>query len=244
MFPVKSCAAVKSESFDCHTLGLQCNSVFDRCFIISRNNKAATGLAYPKLVQIQPRIVENQLILSAPGQSDFSLDLDELIKRSIDTKVQLETSQANGIDAGDEVAAWLSHYIVNRPDSFRLLFYPHSYPIKEKKNFLTKYKAVKSDDVGVYQCQTSYMLVNQASVDDLNKHLDHTVTSLHFRPNIVIDGPAPYAEDHFKWIRIGENATLRCVKPCFRYNEKLKYEQILNIFQLDSKFFYFTDASL
>lgn len=220
MFPVKSCAPIKSESFDCHTLGFQWNGVFDRCFVISRNNQEVTGLVYPKLVLIEPRIVENQLVLSAPRQSDFILDLNELLKRSIDTNVKLGISEASGIDAGDEIAAWLSQYITNESDSFRLLFYPHSYPIKAKKKFFNKYKIVESDDVGAYQCQTSYMLINQASIDDLNKHLDHTVTSLHFRPNIVIDGPAPYDEDHFEWIRIGENTTLRCLKPCFRYNNE------------------------
>lgn len=243
MFPVKSCAAIKSQSFDCHTLGFQLNDVFDRCFVISRNNKEMTGLEYPKLVLIQPRIDENQLILSAPGQSDFTLNLNEFIKRSTDTKVQLGISPANGIDAGDEVAAWLSQYIANKSDSFRLLFYPHAYPIKAKKKSLNKYKKVKSEDVGAYQCQTSYMLINQASIDDLNKHLDHTVTSLFFRPNIVIDGPAPYDEDHFEWIRIGENTTLRCLKPCFRYNKEID-EQIPITFYLNAKCLYFTDASL
>lgn len=217
MFPVKSCAPIKSQSFDCHTLGFQWNGVFDRCFVISRNNKEVTGLEYPKLVQIQCRIVENRLILSAPGQSDFILDLNELTKQSMDTKVLLGISEANGIDAGDEVADWLSQYIVNKSDAFRLIFYPHTFPIKSKLKFFNKYKIVKGDDVGAYQCQTSYMLINQASIDDLNGRLDHTVTSLHFRPNIVIDGPAPYDEDSFKWIRVGENVALRCLKPCFRY---------------------------
>lgn len=220
MFPVKSCAAIKNESFDCHTLGFQQNGVFDRCFVISQNNKEVTGLVYPKLVLIQPSIVEHQLILSAPGQSDFLLDLDELLKRSIDTKVQLWISQANGIDCGNDVADWLSQYIANESNSFRLLFYPHSYPIKAKTNFFKKYKKVQGDDVGVYQSQTSYMLINQASIVDLNRHLDHTATSLQFRPNIVIDGPAPYDEDHFEWIRIGEHVILRCLKPCFRYSKK------------------------
>lgn len=219
MFPVKSCAAVKDQSFECHTLGFQWNGLFDRCFVISRNNKEVTGLEYPKLVLIQCRVIENRLILSAPGQLDFILDLNDLSKRSMYTKVQLGISPANGVDAGDEVADWLSRYIVNKSDAFRLIFYPHTHPIKAKSKFFNKYKIVKSDDVGVYQCQTSYMLINQESIDDLNTHLNHTVTSLQFRPNIIIDGPAPYEEDNFKWIRIGENATLRCLKPCFRYNK-------------------------
>lgn len=216
MFPVKSCAAVKCKTVDCQTIGLQWNGVFDRCFIISRNNQEATGGTYPKMVQIQPRIVENQLILSAPGQSEFILDLNELKKRSIDTKVQQYVSPINGIDAGDEVADWLSQYIVNESGIFRLIFYPYSYPTRPKGEILKSYKIIRSDDVGAYHNQTSYMLANQASIDDLNERLDHTVTPLQFRPNIVINGLAPYEEDNIKWVRIGENAILRGLKPCFR----------------------------
>lgn len=216
MYPVKSCAPVECQSFDCHTLGFQWNGIFDRCFIISRNNEEATGLTYPKLVLIQSHIVENQLILTAPGQLDFVLDLIELRKRSIDTKVQQWVTENNGVDAGDEVANWLSQYIANKSSVFRLIFHPFPYPTKSKGKILKNYKLFKSDDMGAYCNQTSYMLLNQASVDDLNKRLDHTVTPLHFRPNIVINGPAPYEEDNIKWIRIGENVILRNLKPCFR----------------------------
>lgn len=217
MFPVKSCAAVKFQSFECHTLGFQWNGIFDRCFVISRNNEEATGLVYPKLVLIQSRMVENQLILSAPGQSDFTLDLNELRKRSIDTKIQQWISETNGVDAGDEVADWVSQYIVDKPGEFRLTFYPYAYPTKQKGKELKNYKLIKSDDIGAFQNQTSYMLANQTSIDDLNKRLDQPVTSVQFRPNIVINGGlAPYEEDNIKWIRIGENVILRSLKPCFR----------------------------
>jgi len=36
-----------------------------------------------------------------------------------------------------------------------------------------------------------------------------------FRPNLVIAGSAPYAEDHWRRIRIGD-MTFRVVKPCSR----------------------------
>ena len=36
-----------------------------------------------------------------------------------------------------------------------------------------------------------------------------------FRPNVVLDGLAPFAEDHIDSLHIGE-VTLRLVKPCTR----------------------------
>lgn len=216
MFPVKSCAAVKCQSFYCHTLGFEWNSAFDRCFVVTENNQAVTGLTYPKMALIQPYLVENQLQLTAPGQPVFVLDLDELRGRSIDTKVQLWISQANGIDAGDKVADWLSQFIVHKPGVFRLIFYPYMHPTKVINKFYNYKNKIKSNDIGAYHSECSYMLINQASIDELNTRLDHVASPLQFRPNIVINGPKPYEEDNFKWIRIGENVIFRCLKPCFR----------------------------
>lgn len=216
MFPLKSCAPIKCQSFDCEILGFQWNGLFDRCFVVSLNNQSATSLAYPKMVLIQSHIVENQLILSAPGQSDFVLDLNELRQRSIQANVKLWNSDASGIDAGDQVAHWFSQYLGNDSNAFRLIFYPYSYPTRSKSKSLNKYKKIKSEDIGTYQTETSYMLINQASIDDLSTRLVEPLSSLQFRPNIVIDGPTAYDEDHFKWVRIGENAIFQCLKPCFR----------------------------
>lgn len=216
MFPVKSCAPMKCQSFDCHSLGFQWNGVFDRCFIVAQNNHGVSASTYPKMLLIQSQIVENQLTLTVPGQSDFILNINKLRERAIDTNVKLWMSQGDGVDAGDEVANWLSQYIANKSGVFRLIFYPFAYPTRAKSNHLNKYKSMKYNDIGTYHSETSYMLINQASIDDLNTRLEHPVSSLQFRPNIVIDGPAPYEEDRYKWVRIGENAVFQCIKPCFR----------------------------
>lgn len=62
------------------------------------------------------------------------------------------------------------------------------------------------------------MLVNQASVNDLNKRIgSSTITVENFRPNIVVDGPQlePYSEDNWDWIKI-RDITFRNVKECTR----------------------------
>lgn len=218
-FPIKSCAPVKRQSFDCHILGFEYEGLFDRGFVIAQNNKQVTARAYPKMVLIQVQVVDNDMILSAPGMPDFALNLNELRNRSIDFKVELWADKVKGIDAGDKVADWLSHYIVEKPGVFRLIFYPHSYPIKPKLKGDAQYKALKNEDVGTFHDETSYMLMNQASMDELNSHLDHLVKPLQFRPSIVISGPNAYEEDKFQWIRIGDSTVFRGLRPCQRLNE-------------------------
>lgn len=59
------------------------------------------------------------------------------------------------------------------------------------------------------------MLMNEASLTDLNNRMDHDVPAQQFRPNFLVKGPEAFAEDSFDWVRIGE-VVFRNVKPCTR----------------------------
>ncbi|XP_055298984.1 mitochondrial amidoxime-reducing component 1-like [Sitodiplosis mosellana] len=215
-YPVKSCGAIKRDSFDCHVLGLRCENLFDRCFAVSLNNKQISGRTYPKMWLIQPRVEGNQLILSAPNQSDLVINLDTLKDLPINNEIELWYCEVGGVDAGQEAADWLSNFIDEKLGSVRLIYYPHSYAAKVKPKIANKYKAYKDSDTGSYQEETSYLLINQASIDELNTNFDHVVVPLQFRPNLVVQGSTAYEEDNWKWIRIGENVIFRGLKRCPR----------------------------
>lgn len=215
-YPLKSCGPIKRNSFDCHVLGFEYEGIFDRCFVVSQNNRQLTARTYPKMVLIEPKVVGNELILSAPDKGDFILNLADLKDKPTTGKVECWYSKVGGVDAGDEVAEWLSEYIVGKNGVLRLIFYPHLYSTRGKSKEDKIYKAFKNEDAGSYHDNTSYMLINQGSIDELNTHLDHVVKPQQFRPNLIVKGPAAYDEDNWKWIRIGENAIFRGVRPCQR----------------------------
>ncbi|HMO40245.1 MAG TPA: MOSC domain-containing protein [Saprospiraceae bacterium] len=60
------------------------------------------------------------------------------------------------------------------------------------------------------------LIAGQASVDDLNAKLSEQIGINRFRPNLVFTGGTPFVEDHWRKIRIGEQAVFRGVKPCAR----------------------------
>ncbi|MBK7946705.1 MAG: MOSC domain-containing protein [Flavobacteriales bacterium] len=60
-----------------------------------------------------------------------------------------------------------------------------------------------------------YLIVSQASLDDLNTRLESPVPMNRFRPNLVIAGGAPFQEDAWTSIAIGA-ARFSLVKPCAR----------------------------
>ena len=60
-----------------------------------------------------------------------------------------------------------------------------------------------------------YLLIGQASLDDLNQRLPQPVGMARFRPNIVVSGSLPYDEDAWRQFHIGDTAFYG-VKPCSR----------------------------
>lgn len=59
------------------------------------------------------------------------------------------------------------------------------------------------------------LLISEASLEDLNRRLAAPVSMRRFRPNLVINGFGPYAEDNWRRIRIGD-VIFEGVKNCSR----------------------------
>ena len=71
---------------------------------------------------------------------------------------------------------------------------------------------------GAYPDLSSYMLMTQASINDLQTKVPSHINVSHrqFRPNFLVNGTQPYEEDNWKWIKIGDEAIFQTVKPCTR----------------------------
>jgi uncharacterized protein YcbX len=60
-----------------------------------------------------------------------------------------------------------------------------------------------------------FLLIGQATLDDLNSRLAQPLPMNRFRPNFVFTGGEPFEEDGWGEIEIG-NWKFQCVKPCAR----------------------------
>ena len=60
-----------------------------------------------------------------------------------------------------------------------------------------------------------FLLISQSSLDDLNARLESPLPMARFRPNFVIEGCEPFAEDGWEELTLGE-ARFRNVKLCDR----------------------------
>jgi len=77
-----------------------------------------------------------------------------------------------------------------------------------------KYRA-DGDETVSFADGFPFLLIGQASLDDLNSRMDKPVEMTRFRPNIVVAGGTPFQEDEWRHIRIN-GVGFRVSKQCSR----------------------------
>ncbi|MCW8983326.1 MAG: MOSC domain-containing protein, partial [Gammaproteobacteria bacterium] len=140
---------------------------------------------------------------SAPDSKSIKISYPKDSERSL---VKVWNDQCAAIDGGDEAAEWLSQFL---GEPSRLVYFPEDELRQVDPNFANAGERTAFSD------GFPILLISQSSLDDLNARLESPVTMQRFRPNLVIDGCEPFAEDGWQKIRIGD-ITLRIVKPCSR----------------------------
>ncbi|MCC7502248.1 MAG: MOSC domain-containing protein [Flavobacteriales bacterium] len=133
-----------------------------------------------------------------------SLDLPWRISKGANLTTRIWDDSVDTLVGDVAWSQWLSDRVGR---SVRLVFMPNA------TNRIT--------DVRYAESLTSlsdgfpYLIVSQASLDDLNARLEEPVPMERFRPNLVITGGSAFQEDAWKKIAIGA-VNFQLVKPCAR----------------------------
>lgn len=208
VYPVKSAAGVSVKTC---VLDSQSGLALDRLWtVVDGRGAFMSQRRAPKLALIQPSLPESRkqpLKLSAPGME--SIEVPQL-EGGASGVVRIWTDQVEAVDQGDEVAAWLQKYL--DVPGLRLVRMPPSTSRWCEKEFapLLGTRAAFSDAYPI-------LLASTASLEDLNAKMPSPLPMNRFRPNIVIQGCAPWLEDSWlsSRVRIGAHTFYVC-KPCAR----------------------------
>jgi uncharacterized protein YcbX len=144
------------------------------------------------------------LTLSAPGLAALDVPLPEADSHLRGVTIWRDTLRVP--DAGDEAARWVSEFI-GKPT--RLV----QVPLDRAR--MTQAGYGREDDQVAFADGFPLLLIGEASLEDLVQKVGRPLEMLRFRPNLVIEGSAAFAEDGWKRIRIGD-VEFRVVKPCSR----------------------------
>lgn len=183
-------------------LGLQ----GDRRWMVvdAASGRFITQRLLPQMTQVQAQWQGAGLLLSMPGQIDLWVSVPD--QQALIRTVNIWRDTLQVPDAGDAAAAWLSQALGR---ACRLVQVPDARARQVDMAYAEAGEHVAFAD------GFPLLLIGQASLDDLSARVGRTLEMLRFRPNLVVTGAEPYAEDGWRRIRIGE-LELRVVKGCSR----------------------------
>jgi uncharacterized protein YcbX len=199
IYPIKSTSGIALSNSWVDDLGLS----FDRRFVLTDSNGLfITARKKAKLCLVQASFTTEGFALTAPNMSTLHIRL-----RDFSSDYQSVTVWKNDINAQhchQNYDCWFSEYL-GLP--CQLLFYGE----QSKRLVKNSEKPVSFSD------GYPLLLISQASLDDLNQRCPADIVMSRFRPNLVIEGCLPYAEDNWQKFKIGDvefevvNACTRCV---------------------------------
>ena len=175
-----------------------------RLMLVDSTGKFLTQRDLPRMALIRPRLNGCRLFLTAPGMPGFEMDC-QTEGETIEVTVWSDTCRA--VDQGRAAAEWFSDFL---HISCRLVWFPDDFT----RSVDSAFAAAPGDQVA-FADGYPFLLISQASLDDLNGRLPAPVAMKRFRPNIIVAGGEPYQEDRWRKIRIGSVA-FSVVKPCSR----------------------------
>lgn len=200
IYPVKSCRGIALDRAEVSARGLRRDRHW---MVVDEAGRFLTQRDLPAMATIAPVVAPGALLLRAPGRPDLELPDDAAAGEAVVT-VWRDTLKARAVSGAAD--RWLSEHLgvacrlVRFADDVRRAVDPAYGAPGDETAF--------SDGFPV-------LLLGQGSLDELNRRLSHALPMRRFRPNLVVAGAAPHAEDGWRRIRVGP-VTLRLVKPCSR----------------------------
>lgn len=203
-YPVKSLAGEALEEVAVDARGPRRDRHW---MVVDADGRFVTQRAFPRMCLVSAALAEDDaLTLSAPGMAPLQVAAPGEDVEAARADVVVWDDQVSASPTDPLADAWLTEFLGTqcrlvhlRPDSRRQVDPAFADP---------------GDQVG-FADGYSFLLISQASLDDLSERVGKPVEMRRFRPNIEIAGCGPFAEDGWQRIRIG-TMEFRVVKPCTR----------------------------
>lgn len=178
-----------------------------RWMLVGPDNVSLTQRELPRMVLIQVVATRDGLECTAPGMTTLQVSTPANGARH---NAQVLKDPVDVMDASDLASQWFSDFLER---SCRLVYQPQNSLRPVDPNYAAPDKVVSLAD------GFPLLLIGQGSLDELNRRLLQPVEMIRFRPNLVVEGSEPFAEDSWRRIRVGEiefdvaKPDVRCTIP-------------------------------
>ena len=206
VYPVKGMKGIEVAEARATDRGLEHDR---RWMVVDLAGEFFTQRSHPKLATVWTGLLDGALELSAPDVGSVAVPFQP--EGDVPARVRVWDSVCDAFPASREADRWLSEYL---GEACRLVYMPET----TRRASNGKYAGPEERLVG-FADGYAFLVIGRASLDDLNARLatrGHPALPMNrFRPNIVVEGSTPYAEDDWKDVRFGQ-ARMGGVKPCGR----------------------------
>jgi len=201
VYPVKGLKGIALGSAPATARGLEHDR---RYMVVDSGGRFISQREYPAMAAVWTEISGDELLLAAPDRDEIALPLSPAEGEPILATVW--ESECAAVAPSPEADRWLSEALA-RP--CRLVYMPDS------TRRLSNPRHAGSDRLVGFADGYAFLVISESSLDNLNGRLERPVPMDRFRPNIVVKGTEPYAEDGWGEFAAG-SAVLRMAKPCGR----------------------------
>lgn len=205
VYPVKGLKGIDLDLAACTDRGIEHDR---RWMLVDGKGQFLTQREHPRMATIWTDLAGGVLELSAPDMPGVEVAI--LPDTAPTLRVQVWNSTCDAAPVSTFADAWLSEFL-GMP--CRLVYMPD----ESVRHSNQKYGG-EGHRVG-FADGYAYLATSETSLAELNRRLASqghaSVPMNRFRPNLVIAGTDPFAEDGWREVRIGE-VVLRAAKPCGR----------------------------
>lgn len=202
IYPIKGCKGQQVDAVDVTTEGFK----GDREFVVTSKGVPMGQKSLPDLKHLSARWSGSRLTLSFREGSIFEVPNEEMADEA---PLDMIGRTVGRVDMGPSVAHWLSSAFGT---PLRLARAQGPEPVILP---IPAFSALKSAGQSKMVDVAPILVVNQASLDDLNTKLDVPVPMDRFRANLVISGLSPYQEDELQGL-VCERLKLKVITACER----------------------------
>lgn len=201
VYPIKSLGGIEVSAMEAGARGFQHDR---RWMLVDEDGVFLSQRELPRMALVRVRIEGERLVAEAPGAPDLELALRQ--ESGDPVRVSVWGDEVEAVSCDGEADRWFAEFLGT---ACRLVYMPD-----EVERTVDPEYGRAGDRVG-FADGFPFLLLSEASLDDLNGRLEEPLPMNRFRPSIVVAGCGPYAEDGWRGVRVGD-VSLRVVKPCAR----------------------------
>ena len=199
IYPIKSCKGISLQSAQLEDRGLRHDR---RWMVVDGYQRFISQREMPRLALVSVQLRPDHLLVTAPTMDVLQVPFDSGREKTL--PVTVWDDEVTAVDTGKEAGLWFSLYLgfpaglVRMPESADRMVSARGHVSQVS-----------------FADATPLLLISEASLEDLNTRLAEPLPMNRFRPNLVVKGCEPYAEDAWNEMVIG-SATLYKAIACAR----------------------------